>query len=85
MVCFSPPPHCRRLHAALGAIGVRWEGRKLKMAPMRAQISQNTERDRVLAAIKRCEAKRDAVIDPESRRYYVLCLIRWEAHLKRLG
>jgi hypothetical protein len=44
-----------------------------------------TERERVLAAIKRCEAKRDAVTDPASRRYYELCLIGWEAQLKRLG
>ncbi len=52
---------------------------------MSAQISQSTERDRVLAAIKRCETKRDAQTDPESRRYYELCLIGWRAHLRRLG
>ena len=44
-----------------------------------------TEKERVVAAIKRCEAKRDAATDPEGWRYYVLCLIGWEAHLRRLG
>ena len=44
-----------------------------------------TEKERVIAAIARIEAKRDAATDSESRRYYELCLIGWEAHLKRLG
>lgn len=44
-----------------------------------------SERDQVLAAIARIEAKRDAQRDPLCRRYYELCLIGWEAHLKRLG
>ena len=44
-----------------------------------------TEQDRVLAAIARIEAKRDAQRDPLCRRYYELCLIGWEVHLKRLG
>jgi hypothetical protein len=43
------------------------------------------ERDQELAAIKHIEAKRDAQTDPLCRRYYELCLIGWEAHLKRLG
>jgi hypothetical protein len=44
-----------------------------------------SEREQLLAAIKRCEEKRDAQTDPLCRRYYELCLIGWEAHLKRLG
>jgi hypothetical protein len=44
-----------------------------------------TERERVLAAIARIEAKRDAQRDPQCRLYYELCLIGWKAHLKRLG
>jgi hypothetical protein len=44
-----------------------------------------SERERVLAAIARVTAKRDAATDPESRRYYELCLVGWEAHLRRLG
>jgi hypothetical protein len=44
-----------------------------------------TEKERVIATIARLEAKRDAQRDPLCRRYYVLCLIGWEAHLKRLG
>ncbi len=43
-----------------------------------------TEREWVEAAIKRCEAKRDAQRDPDSRRYYVLCLVGWNQHLRRL-
>jgi hypothetical protein len=43
-----------------------------------------TEKERVLAAIARIEAKRDAQTDPTKRHYYVLCLIGWEAHLRRL-
>jgi hypothetical protein len=44
-----------------------------------------TEREKVLAAIARIEAKRDVQTDPLCRRYYDLCLVGWEAHLKRLG
>ena len=44
-----------------------------------------SERERVLTAIERITAKRDAQRDPLCRRYYELCLIGWEAHLKRLG
>jgi hypothetical protein len=44
-----------------------------------------SEKDQVLAAIARIEAKRDAQRDPLCRRYYELCLVGWEAHLKRLG
>jgi hypothetical protein len=44
-----------------------------------------TEKERVLQAIERITAKRAAVSDPACRRYYDLCLIGWEAHLKRLG
>ena len=44
-----------------------------------------SEKERVLAAIARIEAKRDAATDSESRRYYDLCLVGWHAHLKRLG
>jgi hypothetical protein len=44
-----------------------------------------SEKERVQAAIARILAKRDAATDPESRRYYALCLIGWRAHLKRLG
>ena len=44
-----------------------------------------TEKERVIAAIARIEVKRDAQTDPLCRRYYELCLIGWEAHLKRLG
>lgn len=44
-----------------------------------------TEKERVLQAIKRIEAKRDAQTDPERRRYYVLCLVGWRQHLARLG
>ena len=40
-----------------------------------------TEKERVLAAIARIEAKRD----PLCRRYYTLCLIGWRQHLARLG
>jgi hypothetical protein len=43
-----------------------------------------TEKDHVLAAIARIEAKRDAQRDSLCRRYYELCLVGWEAHLKRL-
>jgi hypothetical protein len=43
-----------------------------------------SEIERVRAAIKRCEAKRDVMTDPESRRYYELCLIGWRQHLARL-
>ena len=44
-----------------------------------------SEKERVQAAIARIEAKRDAQRDPLCRRYYELCLVGWEAHLKRLG
>ena len=44
-----------------------------------------TEKERVIAAIARVIAKRDQQTVPLSRRYYELCLIGWEAHLKRLG
>ncbi len=44
-----------------------------------------TEQERVLAAIARIEAKRDAQRDPLCRRYYALCLVGWRQHLKRLG
>ena len=44
-----------------------------------------TEKERVLAAIKRCEAKRDAQTDELSKWYYAMCLIGWRAHLARLG
>jgi len=54
---------------------------------MSAQISQSrlTEKERVQAAIKRCEAKRDQQTDPLSKRYYELCLVGWRQHLARLG
>jgi hypothetical protein len=54
---------------------------------MSAQISQSmlTEAERVRATILLLEQKRDAQRDPQCRRYYVLCLVGWEAHLKRLG
>ena len=44
-----------------------------------------TERERVLAAIARCEAKRDAVPDALSKWYYEMCLKGWRQHLDRLG
>jgi hypothetical protein len=44
-----------------------------------------TEKERVIAAIARIEAKRDAQADPLCRRYYELCLIGWRRHLARLG
>jgi len=43
-----------------------------------------TERERVLAAIARIEAKRDAQTDPQCRWYYEQCLVGWRAHLARL-
>lgn len=43
-----------------------------------------TEKERVLQAIQRCEAKRDAQTDPLSKWYYEMCLIGWRAHLARL-
>ena len=48
-------------------------------------VGKMTEREQVLAAIARIEAKRDTQRNPLCRRYYELCLIGWEAHLKRLG
>jgi hypothetical protein len=47
--------------------------------------AQSTEKERVLAAITRIEAKRDAATDPENRRYYELCMVGWRQHLARLG
>ncbi len=44
-----------------------------------------TEKERVLQAIARVIAKRDAARDELSRFYYSACLVGWEAHLKRLG
>jgi hypothetical protein len=44
-----------------------------------------TEKERVQAAIARIQAKRDAVSGPASKRYYDLCLVGWQQHLKRLG
>ncbi len=44
-----------------------------------------SERERVTAAIKRIEAKRDAATDPASKWYYEMCLVGWRAHLARLG
>jgi len=44
-----------------------------------------TEKERVLQAIERITAKRDAQTDPDLRRYYVLCLVGWQQHLARLG
>jgi len=41
-------------------------------------------KERVLSAIARIEAKRDAQRDPLCRRYYELCLIGWERWLKKL-
>ena len=38
----------------------------------------------MLAAIARIEANWGARTDPLCRRYYELCLIGWEAHLKQL-
>jgi hypothetical protein len=43
------------------------------------------EKERVQAAIKRIEAKRDAARDGESKWYYVQCLVGWQQHLARLG
>ena len=43
-----------------------------------------SEKERVLQAIERILTKRAAQTDPLCRRYYELCLIGWEAHLKRL-
>lgn len=40
--------------------------------------------ERIEAAIVRCEAKRDAATDPESRRYYYrCCLVGWYEELAR--
>jgi hypothetical protein len=44
-----------------------------------------TERERVLAAIARIEAKRDQQTNPLCRRSYELCLVGWRQHLARLG
>jgi hypothetical protein len=44
-----------------------------------------TEKEHVQAAIARIEAKRDLQADPLCRWYYQMCLVGWEAHLKRLG
>jgi hypothetical protein len=49
------------------------------------RVAQMAERDQVLAAIARIEAKRDAQTDPLCRRYYDLCLVGWRQHLARLG
>jgi len=43
-----------------------------------------SEIERVKAAIKRCETKRDAMTDPLSRRYYELCLVGWRDWLAKL-
>jgi hypothetical protein len=44
-----------------------------------------TERDKVLAAIARIEAKLAAAADEPSRFYYRACLVGWRQHLARLG
>ena len=44
-----------------------------------------TEKERVLSAIERIEAKRAAQADPLCRRYYDQCLVGWRQHLARLG
>jgi hypothetical protein len=44
-----------------------------------------SEKERVLLAITRIEAQRDAQRDPLCRRYCELRLIGWRQHLARLG
>ena len=43
------------------------------------------ERERVLAAIARCEAKRNQQTDPLCRWYYDQCLKGWRQHLAALS
>ncbi len=43
-----------------------------------------TEKERVEAAILRCEQKRDAAKDPASKWYYEQCIIGHKLHLARL-
>jgi hypothetical protein len=45
-----------------------------------------TEKERVIAAIKRCEEKMAAAADEQSKWYYSMCLVGWRQHLaRRLG
>jgi len=44
-----------------------------------------TEKEQVLAAIARIEAKLAAATDESSRYYYRMCLVGWRQHLARLG
>lgn len=57
------------------------------MAPVTSTHTKTcmSERERVLAAIARIEAKLAAVTDEPSRFYYRQCLIGWRQHLARLG
>jgi len=43
-----------------------------------------SEIERVKAAIKRCETKRDAVSDEASKYYYTCCLVGWRDWLAKL-
>ncbi len=43
-----------------------------------------SERERVIAAIARCEAKLASAGDEMSRYYYRCCLVGWRQHLARL-
>ncbi len=43
-----------------------------------------TEKERVTAAIAKCEAKLAAATDEPSRFYYRQCLVGWRQHLARL-
>lgn len=61
--------------------------RERRMAPVTSTHTKTcmSERERVLAAIARIEAKLAAVTDEPSRFYYRQCLIGWRQHLARLG
>lgn len=54
------------------------------MASLHTKTCMN-EKERVLQAIRRIEAKRDAQTDPLCVWYYEQCLKGWRAHLARLG
>lgn len=43
-----------------------------------------SELEHARAMVARCTAKRDAATDALSRRYYELCLVGWQAQVKRL-
>ena len=44
-----------------------------------------TEIEHARTMVARCEAKRDAAGDAQSRYYFVLCLAGWRGHEKRLS